>query len=389
MAKRVYFGVGGKARKVKKIYFGVDGKARRVKKGYIGIGGVARQFFSGEPTPVYHGTATSLSQAVEQSGYSKNDNYGLFIGGYNNNTPSGYSWDVVNAYNKSLVRSIPAAAPYSCTDYSVGAQAGTYAVVFGGAGSTAGKKAFAYSASLAQTSNLGTSNFHCMGGAASIGNYAIGGGGRSSSTTTASVEAINGSLSVSALSSLTRGTRVCEVGFNDNYVLFGIGNGYTYAEAYNSSLVKTSATELSFDNSQYYTGAGNAGDYALIFQVLNSSAYKTAVYNAYNKSLVRTIGTYQKPSGDVYTKFNVASVNRCCFIAGGYSQNETKPNAVNTVYSINPNLVTSIMSTGLAVAAFSMGATSVGNYALFGGGRQNQSTSDERYQSAVTVYKAD
>lgn len=42
MAKAVYFGVGGKARKTKKIYFGVGGKARKVKKAYIGVGGKAR-----------------------------------------------------------------------------------------------------------------------------------------------------------------------------------------------------------------------------------------------------------------------------------------------------------------------------------------------------------
>lgn len=46
MAKDVYIGVGGKARKVKNLYIGVGGKARKVKKAYIGVGGKARLFYS-------------------------------------------------------------------------------------------------------------------------------------------------------------------------------------------------------------------------------------------------------------------------------------------------------------------------------------------------------
>jgi len=46
MAKGLYFGVGGKARKGKRAYFGVGGKARKIKKMYIGIGGKARLCYS-------------------------------------------------------------------------------------------------------------------------------------------------------------------------------------------------------------------------------------------------------------------------------------------------------------------------------------------------------
>lgn len=48
MAKAIYEGVNGVARKVKNAYEGVGNVARKVKAGYIGVGGVARQFFSGE-----------------------------------------------------------------------------------------------------------------------------------------------------------------------------------------------------------------------------------------------------------------------------------------------------------------------------------------------------
>ena len=46
MAKALYDGVSGVARKVKKKYDGVSGVAQAVKKAYDGVGGVARQFWS-------------------------------------------------------------------------------------------------------------------------------------------------------------------------------------------------------------------------------------------------------------------------------------------------------------------------------------------------------
>jgi hypothetical protein len=60
MAKGLYYGVGGKARKGKNVYYGVAGKARRVKKMFIGIGGVARPFWGGKEI-TYYGKITSLS----------------------------------------------------------------------------------------------------------------------------------------------------------------------------------------------------------------------------------------------------------------------------------------------------------------------------------------
>lgn len=46
MAKDLYYGIDGKARKIKSVYVGVNGVARKVKSGYIGVGNVARPFFS-------------------------------------------------------------------------------------------------------------------------------------------------------------------------------------------------------------------------------------------------------------------------------------------------------------------------------------------------------
>ena len=43
----VFFGVGGKARKVPNLYIGVGGKARKVKAGWICVNGKARLFYAG------------------------------------------------------------------------------------------------------------------------------------------------------------------------------------------------------------------------------------------------------------------------------------------------------------------------------------------------------
>ena len=57
MAKTVYIGVGGVARKVKRIYVGVGGVARKVKKAFIGVDGVARLCYSSAPNdPTYTGS---------------------------------------------------------------------------------------------------------------------------------------------------------------------------------------------------------------------------------------------------------------------------------------------------------------------------------------------
>lgn len=47
MPKGAYFGVGGKAKKVKKLFVGINGVARAVKKAYVGVNGKARLWWSG------------------------------------------------------------------------------------------------------------------------------------------------------------------------------------------------------------------------------------------------------------------------------------------------------------------------------------------------------
>ena len=59
MAKGIYVGAGGVARRMKKAYVGVAGKARAVRKMYVGVGNRARLCYSAEPE--YAGTGAPLA----------------------------------------------------------------------------------------------------------------------------------------------------------------------------------------------------------------------------------------------------------------------------------------------------------------------------------------
>ena len=109
MAKRMYTSVDGKARLVKKMYTGVSGVARKVKKAYVGVGGVARAFYTSGPELIYRGTVTPLS-------YSSKDQRGASVGEYiiigggrhylQTNVTTYINSADVNAYNKSMVRTV-------------------------------------------------------------------------------------------------------------------------------------------------------------------------------------------------------------------------------------------------------------------------------------------
>lgn len=64
MAKSIYIGVDGKARKAKNIYIGVDGKARKVKKMYIGVNGVARLCYTSEVPVIIVQIVQSANQTI-------------------------------------------------------------------------------------------------------------------------------------------------------------------------------------------------------------------------------------------------------------------------------------------------------------------------------------
>lgn len=83
MAKDVYIGVGGKARKVRNLYIGVGGKARKVKKAYVGVGGKARLFYTSTlpPTTIELWNGQYIPTCVNKVYYA--NGYYVAIGSYN------------------------------------------------------------------------------------------------------------------------------------------------------------------------------------------------------------------------------------------------------------------------------------------------------------------
>ncbi|SHO53711.1 glycine-rich domain-containing protein [Anaerocolumna xylanovorans] len=80
MAKGMYVGVNGVARKVKKMYVGVNSVARKVKKVYVGVNGVARLAWQGT-VPAGQVTFTSSQLWTVPEGVSKIDIFCVGGGG--------------------------------------------------------------------------------------------------------------------------------------------------------------------------------------------------------------------------------------------------------------------------------------------------------------------
>ena len=93
MAKNIYVGVGGKARKVKQLYVGVAGKARKVKKVYVGVGGKARLVYV-EYIPVTKITLNTWDTGgVKNGGKSRITTINIFF----NITPDNSTTRKINA----------------------------------------------------------------------------------------------------------------------------------------------------------------------------------------------------------------------------------------------------------------------------------------------------
>ena len=339
MAKKMYIGIDGTAQKVKKIYVGVDGFARKVKKGYIGIGGVARLFWSGGELG-YHGTATPLSMGRAAMSATSVGNFALFAGGYIDaaETPTSR----VDAYNKSLTRTIPPELSEARANMAA-TTVGDYALFAGGGDVT--DKVDVYDRSLTRTAAtaLKEGKFHVA--ATTVGDYALFAGG----------------------SPPTTGTWSGVVSY-----------AYKTVEAYNKSLTKTLPTEL--NEARIGGGATTVGDYALFaggyWYISNYDGLEghTKTVEAYNKSLTRTAA----PSMSNYRHhMAAATVGDYALFAGGYYRTVTNgtPISLFAVEAYDKSL-TKIAAPDLCYARYDLAATTLGDFAIFAGGR---TYGDEKY----------
>lgn len=328
MAKGLYFGVDGKARKVKKLYFGVGGSARKVKKMYFGVDGKARICYSSglssRKTPgqlsqqLYYftnskvsdymlrsyeggtvetlnksfvkGNATPFQTPAYSSGGAWNPSYAIFSGGYltSNNTFTynmhTYTTNLVYGKMTDITRAIPN-----------GGNVGNYAVLSGGISASGTNYATCnlYDKSLAKTELLSSYFAHANSATANIGDKILLAGGTKQNSDgsfyySSKVLYINSSGGWDAVTDLPIATYRIGGAGNDNYVLFaGIGTDSSMSvTAYNPSLARISPTIPA--RREANNAVARVGDYIVIFGGYYGGAYLTEI-TTYNKNLVMEV----------------------------------------------------------------------------------------------------
>lgn len=366
MAKGVYIGVDGLARKVKKMYIGVDGVARRVKKAYIGVGGVARPCWTGGEL-TYYGTITPLSSAVYMSAATKNKKYALFGGGQ---TSSGDAMNTVDAYDKSLVKTVAPAMESPKYEHSA-SYTTDYAIFSGGyRGLT---HVDAYDSLLSRTTAPKPDVGRYRLSATHIGGFALVAGGFDVyNKVRADVDAYDNSLSKTLPTPLNEARMYMGATTVGDFALFAGGAMSNSSESvsprsktvdvYDKELAHTTATELSTGIKIY--GATSVGKYALFLNnndTQSSSTLGLYVYEA--PSLTHTfIGLY--PSFFTSRK-NVAAttVEGFAIFAGGQEGGTYYTDAI----CVDENLTVSF-TTPLSQGRQWLSAESIGNFGLFAGG---------------------
>ena len=220
-------GTGEVARKIKKGYIGINGVARKIKKAYIGIGGVARPCWGGGVL-AYYGTVTELSVARSRLAATTVGDYALFGGGYT----STYQ-NEVDAYNKSLTRTIPTALVVT-RSYLAATTVGDYALFGGGTNGSSTARVDAYDTSLIQTKTTSLSYTRYFLAATTIGDYALFGGGTSANNTNgrrSTVDAYDRSLTRTIPTELSVARSHLAATTVGDYALFGGGTGSGLASA--------------------------------------------------------------------------------------------------------------------------------------------------------------
>lgn len=285
MAKSAYVGVDGIARKVKKMYVGVDSKARKVKKGYVGMGGVARIWFSSDLVN-YLGSVSTLENIPSSASAASTGDYALFAG-----LGSGYK-TAVEALSKSFVHST--APDLKKARNSIGSgSVGDYAVFAGGwnsSGDTSSQydrtEVDAYSSSLVKKAAGSLSTKRANASSANVGDYLIFGNGNCNYSEPP-IDTYSSSLVKKTVSALSCANKYSASGASTpSYALFG-GAYYTSSytnlvDAYSSSLVKSSAPNLSVARSAQ---GASVGEYALYIGG-NSSDGRQNIVDAYTNDLV-------------------------------------------------------------------------------------------------------
>lgn len=385
MAKAVYCGVGGVARKVKKIYVGVDDIARKVKKGYCGVGGVARLFYSAGEVGYYGTTTSTLGYAVIKHAGASNPKYALFAGGCKSNTVNVRS--AVYAYNSSLTRSSPSSGLSSIRHSQTGGSIGNYALfVCGTNGTSYYRDVHAYDTSLteANVTSLFGSDGSSGWKSATNGSHVVFAGGDTEDGMLQDVYCYDASLTQSILSMNEPKASVAVGSINGYFLLAGgdvDGGSTNEIEVFDASLTKQSSLEMP-NGGRDGMMTGNVGSHVLFAggQQPTEDAWMKDVY-AVSGALTLTITTTNMSAIRRYGA--AVSINDYALFTGGSSSTVAYTKNLATVDIYNSSL-TRTAGTNMSDARQYHATATVGDYALISGGNNtSRSTSPTK---TVDVY---
>ena len=152
-----------------------------------------------------------------------------------------------------------------------------------------------------------------------------------------------------------------------NYALFGGGYNSTVVDAYDTSLTRSTPTVLSYKRQQL--AATNVGNYAL-FGGGNTSISTTAfgpsnIVDAYNTSLVLSTPTTLSVAR---RELSATTVGTFALFCGGDVSTSSSSLTHSNVTDAYDETLTRSVPTALNTARSELVATTIGDYALIGGG---------------------
>ena len=326
-----------------------------------------------------------LSQGRSELAATTVGDYALFGGG-----SSSSSFSTVDAYDSNLEQQTPPAVLSQGRSELVATTVGNYAL-FGG-GSYFSSSSLYYSSTVdAYDSNLEQqtppavlSQGRYRLAATTVGNYALFGGGYGSYLSYSStVDAYDQNLQkpTPQPAGLSEGRNMLAATTVGNYALFGGGYGSSSSysstvDAYDSNLAQqTPPAVLSEGRSDL--AATTVGDYALFGGGYGSSSYSSRV-DAYDSNLNKTTPL---PAALSEAKYGLAAttVGNYALFGGGYYFSSPSHYYPLTLDVYDGNLEQQTPPAVLSQGRSKLAATTVGNYALFGGGDNGPSNVVDAY----------
>lgn len=306
--------------KLKKAYVVENGKYVKLKKAYVVENGKYVKIWSGGEVK-YYGTIDNLSTSKYQLSGASVGQYALFGGGCSTTSSSSYS-ATVDTYNSSLTKGTATGLGNARTSPATTTFNG-YALFVGGTNSSSVSSTVdTYNSSLTKGSATALSVARRSMGVTSTPTHAlVAGGWRSGSSSLNSVETYNTSMTRGSATNLTIGNRYLTATNVGQYAIIGAGcdentaNGSTTLDVYDSSLTKSTLTMASARTHAFGT---KVGDFALIGGGRDYKGNYFYDVEAWNKSLTRSLATelsykssYLYPTavsnGEVATFFTIPS----------------------------------------------------------------------------------